>query len=360
MLQGKIICHGKTKKVEEDPIYELKSASKYKEVAQVEELYDTINNDIEESFEYARYWHGYLIILRPLLLFMNINTIRIFLTIILIILSILLLYLIAKKINIVTMIIFLISLIGIDYFYMGISLQGVSVIIIMTILSIIILAKEAKIKNIELLFFITGMLTNFFDFLTVPVLTLGMPLTLLFLLKQKEESLTIKQTTIVFMKNSISWAIGYASTWISKWIIIDALYGKNVINSAFQQVLYRWGAHTKEIKYIATLKYNILYTNIHAYIALMLAICIYTVTKYKTINMNKNKANIKKILEKIFPYILIFLISMIWYRALNAHSYQHCFFTYKNMLLVMLGVSISLVKIIDDSDKKDLERQKEN
>ena len=322
----------------------------------MEELYDTINDNIEESFEYARYWHGYLIMLRPLLLIMNINTIRIFTTILLAGLATILLYLIAKKINIVTMIIFLFSLIGIDYFYMGLSIQGAPIMLIMMAFSIIILLKNAQMKNITLMFFITGMITNFFDFLTVPVLTLGMPLTIYFLLKQKEEELTIKQIAIIFIKNCISWAIGYGLTWISKWIIIDILYGKNVINSAFQQVLYRGGTNIQEIKYLSTLKYNIIYANIYSYAALMLTICTYIIINYKKVNRKKEKRNTKKLLQETAPYILIFLISLIWYAVLKVHSYQHCFFTYKNMLLIMLGISILAIKAIDSSIQKEVEK----
>src|SRR5574344_2119485 len=58
---------------------ELKSASKYETLDQVGELCDTVNSDITESFEYARYWHGYLIFLRPLLLIFDILQIRIIL-----------------------------------------------------------------------------------------------------------------------------------------------------------------------------------------------------------------------------------------------------------------------------------------
>ena len=34
-----------------------------------DQLIRTVNNNISESFEYARYWHGYVAFLRPLLIF---------------------------------------------------------------------------------------------------------------------------------------------------------------------------------------------------------------------------------------------------------------------------------------------------
>ena len=60
--------------------------------AQVEELENLINNNPDESHEYARYWHGYLVYLRPLLLLFDYSKIRIIILIVLIFLIARLLY----------------------------------------------------------------------------------------------------------------------------------------------------------------------------------------------------------------------------------------------------------------------------
>ena len=108
---------GITKIVYPDMIGELKSSSKHKNLTQVGDLIDTVNNDTDESFEYARYWHGYLVFLRPLLVFFNITQIRALLYIALVILAIILLYLLYKRVNIQTAFIFLFGLIVCDYFF---------------------------------------------------------------------------------------------------------------------------------------------------------------------------------------------------------------------------------------------------
>lgn len=75
-------------------------ASKYPyELDQVGELNDIINGEVNEAFEYARYWHGYLVLLRPALVFFNISQIRIIITVILILLLIALLILLIKNVN---------------------------------------------------------------------------------------------------------------------------------------------------------------------------------------------------------------------------------------------------------------------
>ena len=100
-----------------------------------------------ESYEYARYWHGYLVFLRPLLLLFDISGIRIINIILFLILGIIFLYLVYKKIGLIESIIMLIGLFSVDYFYIGLSLQGTPVFLIMIISSIFILLKYNKIKN---------------------------------------------------------------------------------------------------------------------------------------------------------------------------------------------------------------------
>ena len=235
-----------TTEVYEDVPGELKSSSKYKRHNEVGELNDLANDEKAESFEYARYWHGYLIFLRPLLTLLNINQIRVMLTIILIILAGILAYLIYKKINIIVSIIFLISLLGVEYFYLGFSMQGVFIFLITMIASIILVGRYEKIKDFGMLFFITGMLTNFFDFLTVPMVTYAVPLALYFLLKQREDTeLNAKQIIIDIIKFGVLWGIGYGATWFTKWALTDLLFGKNIISTALMQVLYRSNGYKK-------------------------------------------------------------------------------------------------------------------
>lgn len=102
MVARKNFIPEKTKVVYKDAPGELRSASKYLELDQVGELNDTVNEDIEESFEYARYWHGYLVFLRPILCLMNIQTFRSFMLVLFVILAAILVAIIAKKVNILS------------------------------------------------------------------------------------------------------------------------------------------------------------------------------------------------------------------------------------------------------------------
>lgn len=189
-LTSSLVCRknyipGTTKIEYQDTVSELKSASKYSELDQVGELNDTVRGEIEESFEYARYWHGYLVPLRILLCIFNINEIRILFILLFLVLITTLMVLITKKINIYAMLVFLVALTSVEYFYIGISLQGSSIFFIAMIASIILIYRYNKIKDFPLLFLVVGSLTSFFDFLTVPLLTLGIPFAIFFLIKRK-------------------------------------------------------------------------------------------------------------------------------------------------------------------------------
>ncbi len=72
--------------------------------------------------------------------------------------------------------------------------------------------------NLMLYFFVVGMVENFFDFLTYPIITLGIPLIVLLWLKIRDESADLKENMIFTVKSSVSWGLGYALTWIAKWV----------------------------------------------------------------------------------------------------------------------------------------------
>lgn len=334
-----------TTEIYEDVPGELKSSSKYKRHNEVGELKDLANDEKAESFEYARYWHGYLIFLRPLLILFNINQIRIMLTIILIILAGILAYIIYKKINTIVSVIFLISLLGVEYFYLGFSMQGVFIFLIMMIASIIIVGRYEKIKNFGILFFITGMLTNFFDFLTVPMVTYAVPLALYFLTREDTE-LNAKQIIIDIIKYGALWGIGYGVTWFTKWALTDLIFEKNIISTALKQVLYRSNGY-KTYTLLKVINANMIY--IISQLLVNIIITIISIKLYEIIKMKeteKTSITNKQILITVLPFILISIMPFIWYALLQNHSYYHAFFTYRNLILTSLGICLCLEKVL--------------
>ena len=81
---------GETNAVIEETAGELQVPSGYDKKDSVAELKDTVNGRVLESFEYGRYWHGYLTIIRPLLIIFNIHTIRVIFIILFVVLAVVL------------------------------------------------------------------------------------------------------------------------------------------------------------------------------------------------------------------------------------------------------------------------------
>ena len=336
-----------TEKIYEDTSGELKSASKYKHHNEVGELEDTVNGEKLESFEYARYWHGYLTILRPLLLIANLEQIRTIFTIIISALFIIFVYLIYKKINFTVAAIFAMGLISIEYFYLGFSMQGIFIFFITMISSIILLAKNGKMKNLSIFFFAIGMVTNFFDFLTVPMVTYAIPMILHFLLKQKEEKVTVKNVLIDVIKYGMLWGIGYGLTWVTKWILVDFIYNKNIIKTAIDQVFYR-STGTNEILLKDVIKKNFKYEKRFFPITTALTFVIIDLQlAIGKLKIKTNKISLKGYVIEILPYLIIGVMPIIWYSILKDHSYKHAFFTYRNILITNICANLLLEKIFE-------------
>lgn len=154
---------GVTTNIYLDTKEELYVATDYDGKTGTTELEALTNRENIDSYEYTRYWHGYLIILRPLLLLCNINEIRFILWLILMSLIIIMLILIKKKLGIKYMIIYAICLLGIDITIMGFTMQGVYCFLIGIIFNIILLKqKQIDMKKIINMFMITRYAYIFF------------------------------------------------------------------------------------------------------------------------------------------------------------------------------------------------------
>ncbi len=345
MMARKNYIKGKTEIIYPDEAGELKSSSKYESLNQVGDLNDTVNNDTIESFEYARYWHGYLIFLRPMLILFNITQIRHIFLCVFAILAIALLYKLYKNTNLSIAIIFLCGLLMCDYFYIGISLQNTPVFLIAIISSIILLSKDIKDKY--MFFLIIGALTSFFDLLSVPILTLSIPL-LVYVLLQK--NINLKETLLNLFKYCIMWAIGYFGVFAIKWVLVDLLYNRDLIKTSLKQFLYR--SNNDSVKFNFDIMYllNVIYVIIPLFISVITTIILTFIKLIKCKSLKNLKFNYKAILL----YLFVSLVVVLWILVMKEHYLQHKFFTYRNNCIIYtcLFLAIYNLYIIDENKKE--------
>ena len=355
MLARKNYIPGQTQRVFMDLNGNLGASENYKadngDIYQVPEFYGLMHGEnIADSFEYARYWHGYLIFLRPLLVIMDYQGIRILMQVITIILMIVMLGLIAKKINWQIAVMFLIGFLSIDIFIAARAFNAICVFIIAIVSTIFILLKKDSEKNIAINFFVIGSITSFIDLLTTPLVTLGIPIIVYLLLIQKHGK-NLKECLIELIKICLMWGIGYGLTWATKWILVQLMYNRPIIQNALTQAQVRTVTNkTTFLNMMINIGNFLSYEVIFANIMIMISYAIIMLVK------NRNKElNIKNNIVQSIPYLIVAMMPLAWYAVLKQHSMIHRFFTYRALVITIITLMVSEYKILEvkTQDKKE-------
>lgn len=297
--------------------------------------YLTSKESSQES-EYARYWHGYLLYLKPLLLFLNYIQIRMVNGCIQLILAIWILYKFISqgmKRGAVAYVLAVLSMFPMVFPY---SLQFSSVFYIGNIALLIVLKKYKKWKNEEIylyFFQIIGMCTSFFDFLTFPLFTFGMPMALCMVLFQNQK---LKEKAFFFIKNGLAWGLGYILMWMGKWFAGSLITGENLWTNALGTVATRvsseaYGENTGRLW--AILRNGYIYFN---RAGIVLAVLLFLWLGFSFWKHRKKIAWLK-----IIPLIVVACIPLLWYLVASNHSYVHYWYTFR-----VLAVSVFALTLI--------------
>ena len=203
----------------------------YEDTNMVQSLNDYANDvsakeDQRYEISYPRYWHGYLVILKPLLLLFNVSEIRMINLVLQGGLLLLVLFLIRKRMGERWQIPVLLMAAVLNPIVLPLSLQFSWVYYIALAGSIVVLwMKKRNPSRYLFLFLSAGMLTSYLDLLTYPLITLGLPLVLALLLENRMDWVGRLKLTFGAI---ISWGAGYVAMWAGKWICAWLLGGINL------------------------------------------------------------------------------------------------------------------------------------
>ncbi len=316
--------------VNEDSIPTSILLSPYHEPITAKTLYDVAynKNTDTEPHSYSRYWHGYIVPLRILLVFMPYHQIRIFNYLLVGFLLALTIILMWRKISHSSAIIFgvLASLIFAyaPYNMQNTTCPAISLIAMATILSMS--TEKLKSIDIRIFFFIIGAITSYFDFLTMPSLTLGLPL-LCYIMRTNPSNKCKLIVSICAM-----WGLGYVGLWATKWILTEIFVDGNAITIAFHQFMLRSGidTHGDNSSLSKTRIGHLLITHPWGTI-IALVICILVYVYF---------AKSKEIIKQNIYLLLIAAIVPVWFCVAHQHSTSHLFLTWRTFLLPALSLSI--------------------
>ncbi|MGN1301029.1 MAG: hypothetical protein ACI4U9_00615 [Clostridia bacterium] len=335
------------------PIESTMWAKYYKEVnADINnDFIEVVEENKEPNEQYLRYWHGSMLILRPILTILNIEQIYLLNKIVMYALAIVLLILIFRKSKKLA-IIFLISMIMIAFPIVPYCLEYSWTFYIMLITSIIAILIENKgNKNLYILFFISGILTCFFDFLTTEIITVLVPALLVLIIRKEDNRLTNFKDGLKFLAISCTlWGISYVAMWLTKWVLASIILNVNSIEYIKENAMLRinglQGLNSKKEMYIGAL-----YNNWHNLYPINIVKSKKDLLKYDLAFLGALVLLIdwKNIKKKWFELLLLLvaLTPYLRYLVLANHSYRHSFFTFREQIISCIAIITAILEMLN-------------
>lgn len=312
-------------------------------------LSDYLNNlPQEREVEYARYWHGYLVFLKPLFCFMTLPAWRMLSAALQMLLAGLVAMLCARRGGKVLGIGFLAAL-PFLYFFTLYSSLSLSICFYLTAIAMCVQLTfhEKLLKGgYSLFFLICGMCTSYFDFLTYPLVTLGFPLCVFLYLYRGSPSDSVKRLAGC----SAEWGIGYLGLWALKWFLTDILTGGSTIRDGLLTVLTRTGAASAGSRLSGF--FEVAGLNLSAFVnwgfypvfAALLAGCVFCLFR------GRKRLSRDSILNGAVLF-LVCLFPFIWWFGAQNHSQQHWMFTCKIFSITVFALVCGVGRMVRDERK---------
>lgn len=282
-----------------------------------------------QQIDYTRYWHGYLVVLKPFFLFFDYADLR-FINFVLDVLLVLVIFCTLTNMGYgkeawgyMVSVLFMMPVV------IPLSIQF-SVIFYLMNLAVLILLKNydwIMVHGHILLYFqLIGMAASFFDLLTYPIASLGVPLICFLLLEVDKDSWT-KVKNIVCL--SASWGFGYGAMWAGKWILSTLILRDNVIANALSQILMR-SSHRADGEKITIL--DTWFRNVEFYLKKPYLLLIILCIAVALAGIFICRSQMIEVFIDILPFMLTAIMPFVWYALAGQHSYEHHWFTFRGLV----------------------------
>lgn len=322
----------------------------------VERPIDALRDLVEDKTDgmerdsYPRYWNGYLLWLKPLLFAFPFSTIRLLNMTLQILLAFGFFTLLSNRLGKLYGWAFLLIYLLLNPVTLAMSFQNADMFYLGALFSMAMLYKEKWIAEGKEIYILTaaGIATAYFDFLTYPLFSYGIPMTVALLLAHKKGLLQkffdgAKRVIV----GGIFWAIGYGGMYMSKWALATAMTDVNVFADAFTQLLYRTGNTQVEADKPAmvdlgtTLILNFYpLINTPAMVAFLLFVMALLCLRVRKL---KKKVATKPHRSVALGLLLLAVSPFAWYTVLLNHSYIHYWFTFRELTIFAFAFAALLI-----------------
>ena len=324
----------------------------YESLIQNRDYYNPIQAAMSIN-QYPRYWHGYQLLLRPLTVVFQVQELRYLGMLTFHLLFFWSAWLMAKKTKPLYAMFYVLTVASGYVVFLPVCFQFLTTFLVLFVSLIVLLRRYDKNKPLPavkwmLYFFVVGMVENFFDFLTYPILTLGIPLVLLLWLRVRDEQADFRSNFWFMFKASLTWFFGYALTWISKWLLSAAILGVRYFWRTMSVVQYRLeGSEEEPLDRIGTIQRNLkAWLNVQdggviswSKIALLILIVAVVLIIWR-------KLKDWKTVSAYLPILFVAAYPYIWYLVMSNHSQIHYWYTYRAQLVALFAGLVFLAAIL--------------
>lgn len=311
-----------------------------------ENLLDAVTEDLAANQQYLRYWHGSNVLVRLLLLVCSIEQIYLLNGIAMAVLIAWLLTVLCRRKYYIPACGIGLGLVLTASWFVPLSLEYTWTYLLMLAGSIaaVKLACAGKWQHMGVFFLLSGMLTNYLDFLTTETLTLLVPLLLVLWIDLHVRRQAMRPVAVNAGKAAMTWLLGYGGMWTAKWILASMVLGENVLPYVTDHIQQRVGsgglrlilsAVVRNLKCLFPLEYGT--GGMMAAIGFIL-ILMYVGYVYRKDRINKSWILLLFIIGTV-PYIR--------YLVLSNHAYLHCFFTYRAQMATVVALAMIMGEMIE-------------
>ena len=313
---------------------------------------ESIKKNLPANQQYLRYWHGSIIFVKPMLMFLDINGIHIIHGLLLLVLTIWLMMLLKRKRLRVESIILLVSMIAVSIWFVPFCMEFVWMFLCMLVTSIItvIWTSSGQEKWLPALFLTVGMTSVFLDFFTTETLTIAVPL--LFMLRIRRRKGQKAGTFKILGESCILWGIGYVGMWTLKWGFAAVCLRQNIIpfvkDSVWEHVqsFEQMGMLEMKIKTLAN-NFRLLFPLEYGLIGQVLILLL--IAAFIVFPVITDRIRLRLHIDRIWIlwYLLVGIIPIMRFLVISNHSLVHSFFTHRALAAFVMALCLIILELVE-------------
>lgn len=318
-------------------------------------FYASVNKGVEPNTDYTRYWHGDVIYLRALHVFTNIVNIRIILMSVCMALLACLCWVLYRKERRAIAMMTLAALACVQIWNIRLAVEYIPAVLVGLITAIYCVKNHEKVMTDMKIWIISGVLIAFFDILTCELLTIALPLAIVYVMRQQDKKIReTKQEMIQMAKIFTAWGASYLATFLSKWTLASLVLGENKFTAAISAAGVRINGETDSDYTPMEVFFRAPAANISTMMGgeeviawrSVVIFLIITAIAVSLIYILKRKE------DKTFLAIMSLLAAMpiVRFFVLSNHSYLHEYFTYRALAVTVFAL-ISMIYVVTSKEK---------